>query len=277
MTTRAEAPVRTAPLPLLRAAHIGPALAVTAITALLCGAAELSADKAAVVTGAVLTGQLTIGWGNDLLDMGRDRLVGRPDKPLATGELSRTVVLGSLVLAGTASVVLSLLAGWRSGVTHLALSVLFGHLYNLGLKRTLLSWLPYAVAFGALPAVVTLAGDPSRWPPLWMVTTAGALGVAAHFLNALPDFDDDAATGVHGLPHRLGAGTSRALATALLVCGSAAAVLGPPGAPAAWAWVVLAATVCLALLALLGQGKVPFRAAIAIALIDVGLLTAVAS
>ena len=38
---------------------------------------------------------------------------------------------------------------------------------------------------------------------------AAALGSAAHFVNVLPDLADDAATGVHGLPHRLGPLASR--------------------------------------------------------------------
>ena len=104
-----------------------------------------------------------------------------------------------------------------------------------------------------------------------MVTAAAALGVAAHFLNTLPDFDDDAATGVRGLPHRLGQKTSRVLATTLLLAASGTAALGP-GVPPPWAWVLFLGTVSLALVALLGRGKLPFYAAIAIAVLDVALL-----
>ena len=61
---------------------------------------------------------------------------------------------------------------------------------------------------------------------------AGALlGVAAHFANVLPDLDDDVATGVRGLPHRLGARASALLAP-LLVFGASAAIVLAPGAPA---------------------------------------------
>ena len=260
-------------LALLRAAHIGPALAVTAITALLAVGQQLSAGNALIVTGAVLTGQLTIGWGNDLLDAARDRAVGRTDKPLATGELSRRLVVAAIATAAVACVALSFAAGWRAALVNLVLHVGGGHAYNLLLKHTAWSWLPYAAAFGTLPAVVTLAADPPRWPPGWMLAAAAALGVAAHFLNVLPDLEDDAATGIRGLPHRLGPPASRAAATALLVLASAAAVLGPPGRPAGWAWAALGLTLLLALAALVARGKTPFRAAIAIALVDVLLLT----
>jgi len=60
-------------IPLLRAAHIGPSVAVTTIAGLLALALGLDGYEAVVVTLAVFTGQLTIGWGNDLLDADRDR------------------------------------------------------------------------------------------------------------------------------------------------------------------------------------------------------------
>ena len=277
MITRAEAARPAVVLPLLRAAHVGPSVAVTTIVALLALALGLPLYAGVVVTVAVFTGQLTIGWGNDLVDVARDREVGRPDKPLAHGDLEPSFVLRWLIVAAVACVVLSLLAGWRSGATHLALLVAFGHLYNFSLKATPWSWLPYAVAFGSLPAVVSLANSPPQWPPTWMVGTAAMLGTAAHFLNTLPDFEDDAATGVRGLPHRLGATRSRLIATALLVLASALAVLGPAGAPANWAWTALAIVVALAALALFGTGKAAFYAAIAIAVVNVALLAVVAA
>jgi 4-hydroxybenzoate polyprenyltransferase len=277
MTSRRDPPRHVAVAPLLRAAHIGPTVAVTAVTALLCVAADLPSATTLVVTGAVLSGQLTIGWGNDLADAPRDRQVGRSDKPLVRGEVSASQVRRCLLVAAAACVVLSLMAGWRSGLTHLALVVAFGHLYNLVLKGTAFSWLPYAVAFGSLPAVATLAADPPAAPAAWEVATAATLGVAAHFLNTLPDLNDDAATGIRGLPHRIGATASRVVATVLLLGASAAVALGPSGHPADGVWVALGLVVALAVVALVGRGKAPYYAAVAIALADVVLLVAVAA
>ncbi len=278
MTASVEAsrgPIRV--VALLRAAHLGPCVAVTAVVALLAVGQGLSAYRGVVVTAAVLTGQLTIGWGNDLLDAARDRQVGRADKPLANGELSPSTVRAFLVAAAAACVVLSLAVGWRSGLVHLGIGVASGHLYNLVLKSTAWSWLPYATAFGTLPAVVTLADVPHHWPPLWMMAAAAALGVAAHFLNTLPDLAADAATGVRGLPHRMGARASRAAAIVLLVVASVAAVLGPEGGPGAWGWAALALVVVLAVMAGVTRGRAPFQAAVAIALVDVVLLTVAGS
>jgi 4-hydroxybenzoate polyprenyltransferase len=277
MTTPATVHASARPAPLIRAAHIGPAVAVTLVVALLAVADGKAAAVAATVTTAVLAGQLTIGWGNDLVDAGRDRQVARADKPLANDELTRRLVLSCLLVAASACVALSFLAGWRSALVHLCVGVVCGHAYNLGMKATAWSWLPYALAFGTLPAVVTLAGASPHWPPSWMLTTAAALGIAAHLLNALPDLADDAATGVRGLPHRLGATASRVLATVLLVAGSGVAVLGPAGSPDAAMLLALGIVVGLAVLALVGRGKAPFYAAIAIALVDVVLLVVAAS
>ena len=75
---------------------------------------------------------------------------------------------------------------------------------------------PWAVALGVRRAVVTLAGALPRWPAWWVMVAGAALGAGAHFANAIPDLDDDRATGVTGLPHRLGRHGSL-LATAVLV------------------------------------------------------------
>ncbi len=73
------------PVLLLRAAHPVPALAVTVLAGLLAVAVDLPRSGPCWWSRAVLTGQLSIGWSNDLVDRGRDRAVGRTDKPLATG------------------------------------------------------------------------------------------------------------------------------------------------------------------------------------------------
>jgi 4-hydroxybenzoate polyprenyltransferase len=271
------APVTTAPSRgggLVAAAHPGPAVAVAAVAALLAVDAGLAPGTGVVVTLAVFTGHLTLGWANDLLDARRDRTVGRADKPLATGRVGAGAVTTALAVAALACVVLSLAAGWRSGVVHLVLGIAVGQTYNLGLKRTALSWLPYAVTFGTLPAVVSLAGATPAWPPWWMLAAGATLGVGAHVLNALPDLADDLRTGVRGLPHRLGERTARPLAAGLLAAASALAAFGPAGAPAAWVWVVLLAIAGLAAFALTGRGRGPFRAAMVIALLDVVLLVA---
>lgn len=263
------------PLPaLLAAAHGGPALAVTVVAGLLAVRGALRPPDAVLVTAAVFTGQLTVGWGNDLLDLRRDRAVGRTDKPLAVGSLPVGRAAGALVVAAVACLVLSVLAGWRTALLNATLATGAGHAYNLGLKATVWSWAPYACAFGTLPSVVTLAGPDRVWAPLWMTGAGAALGVGAHLLNTLPDLADDERTGVRGLPHRIGERRSRALAAVLLPAASLLTVLGPAGRPPVWACAALGPVIVLAVLTLVTRGRTPFRAAVTIALVDVVLLVA---
>lgn len=258
-------------LALVRASHAPPTVVVTALAVLLAVEAGLGPARTVLVGLAVLTGQLTIGWSNDLLDAGRDRAVGRADKPLATGDLGARTLRSALVVAVLACVGLSLALGWRAALAHL-LVVGSGWAYNLGLKSTPLSWAPYALAFGALPAVPWLALDPPALPPWWMLAVGALLGVGAHVVNVLPDLADDDATGVRGLPHRLGPRVAGVAAVAVLLAGTAVAVLGPGGPVPAWGWVVLAGAGGLAVASLGRPGRAPFHAALVIALANVVVL-----
>ncbi|MGC5617267.1 UbiA family prenyltransferase [Georgenia sp. Z1491] len=264
--------MRTA-VALVRACHPGPTAAVTVLAALLAVTAGHSAGQAALVATAVLAGQLTVGWSNDLVDADRDVATARRDKPLVTGEITRAALRRALVLASAACVALSLAVGLLAGLVHLTL-VAAAWAYNLGLKRTVWSWLPYVVAFGLLPAFSWLALDPPAMPPWWVMVVGSVLGFGAHLLNTLPDLDDDARTGVRGLPHRLGARRSSVLAVVALVAGTAVVVLGPAGTGPWWGWAVLAMSVLLSVGALVLGGRAPFRAALVIALLDVVLLVA---
>ncbi len=254
---------------LARSCHPGPTVAVTVLTALLAVSAAKSASTVAVVTAAVGAGQLSIGWSNDLVDGARDRRTGRPGKPIAAGRVSESAVRRAIAAALVGCIVLSTLCGVASAAVHLLLGVAAGWAYNLGVKTTRWSFLPYAVAFGALPAVVTLAGAGSGLPPVWMVLTGVLLGVGAHLLNALPDLADDEATGVVGLPHRLGSQRVRWIAPLVLLGGSVVAVLGPAGPPGALGWTALGGCAGLASVTVLSRGRVPFAAAVGIAVVDV--------
>ncbi len=256
---------------LLGSAHLGPSLAVTVLSAMLAGAQGLGGARAALVVSAVLAGQLTIGWSNDLIDLSRDRSTGRADKPLVTGAAPVRAARAACVAAIVATLVLSLAVGAVAGLVHL-FCVACGWAYNLGLKATAWSWLPYAFAFGGLTLFVALADG--VLPPWWWPVGAGLLGVGAHLVNVLPDVEDDLATGVRGLPHRLGVRRIAPVAAAVLVLASAVILVGASPSRAAVVPVALA-VVALAGLVVLGRGRVPFVAAISIALVDAVLLVVV--
>ena len=262
--TRAPSP--RGPFALLAATHPGPALAVTVVAGLLAAAEQAPPDRVALVAAAVLAGQLSIGWSNDLLDLARDRQVGRLDKPLATGAVDARSVRVACAVAVLLVVPLSLACGVAAGLVHLG-CVACGWAYNLGLKATAWSWLPYALAFGGLPVFVSLAAGVE---PAWWAAAAGALlGVGAHLVNTLPDLADDRATGVLGLPHRIGAGPTRVLAVAVLLAASVLLATAAPDLRTSGRVVVLVAAALLSVVALRSQGRRPFQAVVLLAVVDV--------
>jgi 4-hydroxybenzoate polyprenyltransferase len=269
------------PLALLRACHPEPTAAVTLMMTALAVTAGRDARGVLMVAAAVLTGQLSIGWLNDVLDARRDRAVGRLDKPVATGAVSPRTVGIAAAVAAAACVPLSFASGLLAGAVHLV-AVAAGWAYDLGLKSSRWSVLPYLVCFGLLPVFVVLGLPPGPdgappLPPWWLPVAGALLGAGAHFANVLPDLDDDAATGVRGLPHRLGAARSRTAAAVLLLTATGAlAMAAPMPTGLAWGGPVIA----VALLAAgfrLGRrqgSRAPFRAVMAVAALAVLLLLA---
>ncbi len=272
---------------LLRACHPEPTVAVTLVSAALAASTGRDARGASAVVAAVLTGQLSVGWCNDYVDRERDRHTGRADKPLVTGDLPAGWLRVAAGVALLCCVPLSMLSGLTGGTLHV-LAVLSAWSYDLRLKATSLSVLPYAVSFGLLPAFVVLGRPGAPAVPVWLVATGALLGAGAHFANALPDLDDDLRTGVRGLPHRLGPAVSGWAAGLLLLTASVLLAVGPPGAPgrAGYAAPVVAVVALTAgrlggmvrgkvvgsVLGRRGGSRAMFRAVLFVAIVDVALL-----
>ncbi len=259
------------------ATHLGPTVAVTTVATLLAVAAGVSGARIALVCAAVLAGQASIGWSNDWLDADRDRAVARADKPVVQGAVEPGRLRAAALIAAALAVVLSLLLGIVPGLLLLVL-VASGWAYNAGLKRTAASVVPYVTGFGALPAGVVAAAPGTPLAPWWLVTAGGALGAAAHLANVAPDLEDDLATGVRGLPHRLGARVSALTAALLLGGASVLLVVGPDGPPTAAGWTGLALAVpAVAVAALSGTQRfrrLAFPAVLVLTVLDVLLLLA---
>jgi 4-hydroxybenzoate polyprenyltransferase len=258
---------------LVRACHFQPTLAVTAVTTALAILSGRGAWGCAAVAAAVLTGQLSTGWSNDWFDAARDTANGRSDKPIASGAVSVATVRTAALVALVTCVPLSFLSGWRAAVVHL-MAVASAWAYNTGLKATVLSPLPYAVSFGLLPAFVTLGLPSHPWPRPALMAATALLGIGAHFINTLADREDDARSGITGLPQRmsatacllsgvlllsscavaiwtLGGGSAVARAALLALCLGAAAMVVITtlrAAPrAAWTWTLMMVLGCVVL------------------------------
>ncbi|MDQ0988568.1 UbiA family prenyltransferase [Streptomyces sp. V2I9] len=256
------------------ACHPGPALAVTALACALALGSGLGGPRSALVTAAVLTGQLSVGWCNDAYDARRDARAGRRGKPASDGTVGPGAVWAAAGVALALCVPLSFACGTLAGTVHLA-AVGGAWLYNVRLKATALSWLPYVTGFGALPAAVALSLPGAPWPRWWTVTAGALLGLGAHLADTLPDIAADRAAGISGLPHRLGTATTRLLLPLPLLAATAVLTFGPPGPVTAGGGAALLLAGATAVVSpVLGRRwrKAALGGAVAVAVADLALL-----
>jgi 4-hydroxybenzoate polyprenyltransferase len=229
--------------------HPGPTLVVTALALALGIATGLEAWRLMLLTAAVFVGQLSVGISNDALDAQRDRAVGRTDKPIARGDVSAGVAWGAALGLLALALVLSAPLGWRMLAAH-ALTLGSAWAYNAGLKSTPWSIVPFLVSFGIFPSLATLSAPDPSFAAWWAWIAGASLGAAVHLTNVLPDLDDDARTGVRGLPHRLGPRVAAIVAALAVVAGAVAVLLGAAGGDLAAvspvSWVFFAAVVAVA-------------------------------
>ena len=208
---------------LLKAAHFGPTLIVTTIS-FFFAMHYWWEGPAYVIAFGVFTGQLVVGWSNDLYDLEDDLKHQRTNKPLVSGLITKQYLQKWLRFMLPFSFVANLLGplGIKGGLVYM-LGIACGVAYNFYFKFNLFSPLPYAVAFAALPSCVVISKDSN--PPLWMLIGGALFGMAAHFINVIKDMDQDQASGIKGLPQRLGKAKSIAAAAVLIALGIAALVL----------------------------------------------------
>ena len=202
---------------LVKASHFGPTVLVVTISFLLA-LSQFSAIKSFEIACAILAGQCVVGWTNDLLDYPLDLAAGRKKKPLVAGDISQSFLKTSIFIALIFALTLSLIGPLSfKGTSIHALGIASATAYNFGLKKTLVSLLPYVISFGAMPWAVYVAAGST--PPAWLYLGFIAFASAFHFLNVLKDLNWDISQGVLGLPQRLGKRKSIAIAACLVVGG----------------------------------------------------------
>lgn len=255
--------------------HPGPTLTVTfAVTALAWTAGQTPA-RLSWVALAVLAGQLAVGWCNDARDGDRDRLAGRVEKPVVRGWVSARQLAVAAGFAAAACVPLSYLAGGPIGGSAHVLAVASALGYDLWLKATPWSLVPWMVSFGLVPVFVSYGLQPPAPAATWVVLVCVLLGAGAHLANAARDILSDKVAGVTGLAGVLGSDLSRAIAVAALLSATAV-LLRQLALPGAAALAIFIAMVIAALLAARWQnGRRLFEATLVIAIVDVALLLSV--
>lgn len=269
---------------MISASHPGPAVAVTLVTVILAAGVGVDTARIVLVGAAMLAGQLSIGWSNDWIDADRDVAVARADKPIASGLVSRSAVRRAAIAAVVVAVPLSLLLGPLAALVNI-IGIASGWSYNAWLKRTPASGVPYLVTFGTLPLFVTLSLSEPRPAVWWAIVVGALLGFGAHFANVLPDLDDDARTGVRGLPHILGRRPSSVVAFASLAIASLVASIGIGSVAPGLIVVAVIGLVAGVVIAIAGitlaltrpPTRLLFQLIIASAVVDVVLLTTAGS
>ncbi len=200
---------------LLKASHFIPSLIVSSI-AFAFGIHYWWEGPAYVIAFTVFTGQLVVGWSNDLYDFADDQKHKRLNKPLVSGVITEKYLRSWLIFMVPFSLVVNILGplGFKGGLLYW-LGIGCGVAYNFYFKFTFLSPLPFAVAFAILPSCIAISKDVT--PPIWMWLGGALLGCAAHFVNVLKDLDQDRASEIKGLPQIVGKKASIAIAAVLSV------------------------------------------------------------
>ncbi len=212
---------RQAGLLVTRASHPRRAVLTAAGLAAAAALSGRPAREVGLVLVTVVVGQAVLGWHNDLTDRVRDREAGVDGKPLATGQVAAGNAWFAIACAVLLVVPLALSNSITAGCYYLV-SVAVGLVGNLVLRRSVLSFVPWAVAFALYPAFLSYGGwggAPAGSAPVpAMVALAALLGVGVHVLSALPDLVADNKVGYRHLPLRIALRTG---ATRLLVLGCA--------------------------------------------------------
>jgi 4-hydroxybenzoate polyprenyltransferase len=206
-----------------QATHFGPTVLVVTISFFL-SRFQYSTPDSLRIAAAILAGQCVVGWTNDLVDLPLDGATGRSKKPLVSGKITAEQLKPAIFIALFLALLLSLISplGLKGTLVH-ALGLLSATMYNVKLKKTLLSVLPYIISFGSLPWAIYLSAG--KHPPLWLVLGFIFISSAFHFLNVLKDLDTDIAQGVLGLPQRVGRVGSLGISLVLISAGLVSVVL----------------------------------------------------
>jgi 4-hydroxybenzoate polyprenyltransferase len=202
---------------LAQASHFGPSLLVTALSYFFAQLYWQPASALIIALG-FFSGQLIVGWSNDLIDYADDLSHQRMNKPLVAGLITRKYLQFWLAVMIPIALVINLFGplGFVGGGLSI-FAILWALGYNFYFKFNIFSPLPYAVAFAILPSCMAYSQE--KVPPTWMWAGGALFGMAAHFLNVLKDMDQDHASGIKGLPQQCGKTGSIIAAIILIALG----------------------------------------------------------
>lgn len=215
----------------LEVVHPRAVLAFTTIAATVAVIAQWGTPllrNTVTLASAMALIQIAIGIFNEYCDRELDALC-KPERPIPAGLVSARqacwATWASLSLGLAVSATVSL-----AGMLVLAFAAFTGILYSAHLKRSKLSWLPYAIAYPVVPIWVWVSLGDFRPSMLLVYPAAIPFSVGVHLCNQLRDYDEDAEQGARGFVHYLGKGTAGKMCVGSLLIGPILAMATTLGA-----------------------------------------------
>ena len=186
------------------ATHFPQALAMVVLTQLLGYVLGVKDSGLLHLFLAAASGQAFIGWSNDYIDADLDKSLERTAKPVVRDQLQKSDLVIPMIASLFVVVPTSFLAGGLTGGLAHLVAVASAFTYNRYVCRTSLSWLPYAISFGAYPLFLAQTASREFYPTTGLYLICALIGVVIHLLNAVPDIEIDRKAGLGGFAVSLG-------------------------------------------------------------------------
>jgi len=215
----------------IRLTHPFPSILDGIVVGAVAAIAGAAADRIVVLAVSMTLLQLGIGATNDVVDAPFDAGLKR-GKPIPAGLVPRQAAaalavawfIGGLVAAATVGFAIA-------GVALIVVAV--GLTYDLRLKGTAWSWLPFAIGIPILPVYGWLGARGSLEPAFALLVPAAILaGAALAIGNSIVDIERDIAAGRTSVAARLGRPRAARAAAGLLLTVAAAAWVSAARLPA---------------------------------------------
>ena len=173
------------------------------MTAAVAAIAGAGAALVALLAAAMLLLQLGIGAANDWADAAADG-TAQPRKPVPSGLVRRSTAARIAAATAAGGLALAALAG-PAPLVVAAAGLAAGLAYDLRLKGTRWSWVPYAIGIPLLP-VFAWIGATGSLPAAFaaLVPIAMLAGAALAMANALADVEHDRGAGTETIATSLG-------------------------------------------------------------------------
>ena len=210
------------------------------------------------IAAIMLLVQFSISALNEWADAELDRQAGRR-RPIPRGLVSRNTALGVAVIGAVGAFLLCVLADLGPfALLLVGVGTASGWAYDLWLKPTPLSVLPFAIAFPLMPFWIGILAGRSAGSLAILFLGGSPLAAAIHLADAIPDRGRDRDAGLKTLAVALGRPGAEFATAVLLLIGTLVALLLSIRRGQAWiAALSLAFVVASAALAVLSSRGEP--------------------